>query len=201
MNKYLKWVIEAFIWFIIIFVITFIGVYLYDKNVTRKNTYYVFFQDVDGLIKGSPVKISGYQIGYVSDLKIINEDVFVTFIITNRNVEIPDRLTATVESTGMGGSKSLELYVPTSKSNSKNFISTVEPRRVQDFYVYQNQIARNIVTMSSDFMSMFDDNMVRKMKEFLNNPTVIHGFSNTLDNVQEQENKFMNRKNRGENDE
>ena len=148
MKKHLLWIAELFVWVLLIFSASFISLYVYNKNVREKHTYYVFFKDVDGLIKGSPVKIQGYQVGYVSDIAIVNDDVFITFIITDNELVMPDNIIATIAFTGMGGSKSLELSVPDKNTKVKNYITTVEPRRLQEFYVYQTQIAQNILTIS-----------------------------------------------------
>ncbi len=191
MKKHMIWLVELLVWGIIIFSVLFVSLFIYNKNVSEKYTYYVFFKDVDGLIKGSPVKIQGYQVGYVSNISIVNEDVFVTFIITDHDVEMPQQLAASVEFTGMGGSKSLELFVPPQDAKNKNLITTKEPRRINDFYVYQNQIAQNIVTMTSDFMRMFNDKTSGKVKNFISNPALIRDTNSALDSISKQELKIL----------
>ncbi len=193
MNKRLLWIIEFIIWGLIIFSTLFVSLYIYNKNVREKHTYYVFFKDVDGLIKGSPVKIQGYQVGYVSDIAIVNDDVFITFIITDNELVMPDNIIATIAFTGMGGSKSLELSVPDKNTKVKNYITTVEPRRLQEFYVYQTQIAQNILTMTTSFMEMFDDRTTRLLKDFIRNPVMLHEARHTLDKVESSENTIINK--------
>lgn len=154
----------------------------------------MFFNDVDGLIKGSPVKIQGYQVGYVSNIAIVNEDVFITFIITDKKLEMPENLSATIAFTGMGGSKSLELFVPPEGSKAKNYITTIEPRRLQDFYFYQNQIARNIVTMTTNFLEMFDAKNTELLKNFIKTPTMLNDIHDTLDVIQQSEATYINKR-------
>ena len=168
-------------------------VYIHKKY-QRKIYILRLFNDVDGLIKGSPVKIQGYQIGYVSNISIVNDDVFVTFIITDKEIKMPDNMTATVAFTGMGGSKSLELFVPPEGSKAGNYITTIEPRRLQDFYVYQNQIANNIVSMTAAFMELADEDRVNWLKNFIKEPTMLRYIGTTLDNVQQKEQSFMNKR-------
>lgn len=199
MNKRLLWIIEFIIWGLIIFSTLFVSLYVYNKNVREKHTYYVFFKDVDGLIKGSPVKIQGYQVGYVSDIAIVNDDVFITFIITDNELVMPDNIIATIAFTGMGGSKSLELSVPDKNTKVKNYITTVEPRRLQEFYVYQTQIAQNILTMTTSFMEMFDDRTTRLLKDFIRNPVMLHEARHTLDKVESSENTIINKWRNNEN--
>src|SRR5574344_1125605 len=111
-KRHILWIGELLIWGLLIFGAIFFSLYLYNKDTRENHTYYVFFKDVDGLIKGSPVKVQGYQVVYVSNISIVNEDIFVTFIITDKDLTMPKTLDATVAFTGMGGSKSLELFVP-----------------------------------------------------------------------------------------
>ena len=194
MSKHKIWLIEFLVWGLVIFSTIFVSLYVYNKNIREKHTYYVFFNDVDGLIKGSPVKIQGYQVGYVSNIAIVNEDVFITFIITDKKLEMPENLSATIAFTGMGGSKSLELFVPPEGSKAKNYITTIEPRRLQDFYFYQNQIARNIVTMTTNFLEMFDAKNTELLKNFIKTPTMLNDNHDTLDVIQQSEATYINKR-------
>ena len=194
MSKHKIWLIEFLVWGLVIFSTIFVSLYVYHKNIREKHTYYVFFNDVDGLIKGSPVKIQGYQVGYVSNIAIVNEDVFITFIITDKKLEMPENLSATIAFTGMGGSKSLELFVPPEGSKAKNYITTIEPRRLQDFYFYQNQIARNIVTMTTNFLEMFDAKNTELLKNFIKTPTMLNDIHDTLDVIQQSEATYINKR-------
>ena len=198
MKKHLFWIAELLIWALLIFITAFISLYVYNKNIREKHTYYVFFNDVDGLIKGSPVKIQGYQVGYVSDIAIVDEDVFITFIITDKDMIMPKKLAATVEFTGMGGSKSLELYIPKEGSMAKNYISTTEPKRLQDFYVYQNQIANDLITMTTNFMNMMTPKNTDTVVNFIKDPIVLEQIHNILDIVQNKESDILEKRSKNE---
>lgn len=198
MKKHLFWIAELLIWALLIFITAFISLYVYNKNIREKHTYYVFFNDVDGLIKGSPVKIQGYQVGYVSDIAIVDEDVFITFIITDKDMIMPKKLAATVEFTGMGGSKSLELYIPKEGSMAKNYISTTEPKRLQDFYVYQNQIANDLITMTTNFMNMMTPKNTDTVVNFIKDPIVLEQIHNILDIVQNKESDLLEKRSKNE---
>lgn len=191
MKKHIFWIGEFFLWGILIFSTLFTGLYIYNANVRKSHTYYVFFKDVDGLIKGSPVKMLGYQVGYVSDITPINDEMFVSFVITERKMVMPEKMTATVEFTGMGGSKSLELSVPKPNVHNKNFITTVEPKRIQDYFTYSTQTAQNIMIMSSNFLDMMTPSTTEWIKRFIKKPDAIHNMNKTLDDVQHYENKYM----------
>ena len=68
--------------------------------------------DVDGLIVGSPVRAMGIEVGHVTKIKPVKDEVFIKFIITDKDVKLPQGTVVTVEFRGMAGSKSLELYLP-----------------------------------------------------------------------------------------
>ena len=193
MKKHTLWLTEFLVWMLVLFSMLFIGIYTYSVYVKKNYTYYAFFYDVDGLIKGSPVKMLGYQIGYVSGISLINDDdVFVSFVITDRDINMPDSMVATVEFTGMGGSKSLEL-TPVSSKEKKNIISVTQPRRVQDIYVNQTVIAQNLVLMSAGFMKMANDRTVAALKTFIKNPKELREIDMFIDDVNTQQSSLIKR--------
>lgn len=193
MKKHTLWLTEFLVWVLILFGVLFVGAYFYSVHIKKNYTYYAFFNDVDGLIKGSPVKMLGYQIGYVSDISLVNnDDVFVTFVITEKDITMPDSMVATVEFTGMGGSKSLELTPADSKSK-KNIISVTQPRRVQDIYVNQTVIAQNLVLMSAGFMKMANDRAVNTLKAFIKNPRELSEFDTLIEDIDNQQNNLIRR--------
>lgn len=123
--------IEVLIWLLVIT----LGVSAFKYNVAKKQkelkTYQLFLQDVDGLIVGSPVRMMGVPIGYISNIKIVQDYVYVKFAITQENFNIPKGAIATVEFNGMGGSKSLELYPPDEVSKAEgNLISIKQTNRL-----------------------------------------------------------------------
>ena len=122
--------IELSIWFLLLVFVLGIG-YIAKQNYNQHKTYQIFLQDVDGIIKVSPVRMMGIHIGYVRKVKIINDMVFVDFIINQDGIEIPKGSKVTVEFTGLGGSKSIEIYTPKDKvpKGSQTF-EVQQPRRL-----------------------------------------------------------------------
>ncbi len=105
--------LELLVWFLV-FVSIVTAVVLYNSySHEHFNRYQIFFQDVDGIIVGSPVRMLGIQVGYVKHIKFVNDMVYVDFIINQKDIEIPKGSKITVEFSGLGGSKSLEIYPPT----------------------------------------------------------------------------------------
>ncbi len=123
--------IEVLIWLLVITI--GVGVYKYNAAKSQKElkTYQLFLQDVDGLIVGSPVRMMGVPVGYISNIKIVQDHVYVKFAITQENFNIPKGAIATVEFNGMGGSKSLELYPPDEVSKAEgNLIAIKQTNRL-----------------------------------------------------------------------
>lgn len=123
--------VELALWLIILSVAVFIIRNHRISHVKSQSSYQIFLPDVDGLIVGSPVKFMGVEIGYIDRIRIVGNDVYVKFIITEKNIKLPKGVIATVEFYGLGGSKSLELYPPTQDSiASKKVIAVQSPKRL-----------------------------------------------------------------------
>ena len=150
---------ELLFWLIIILFFAF-GLFLFHlKNAkSSDNSFNIFLPDVDGLIVGSPVRIMGIEVGHVTKIKPVGDEVFVKFIIKNKDIKIPRGTEATVEFSGMAGSKSLELYVPEqNKYIDKNtpLLEVSPPKRLHDAFGLLNEMFKtlgSIITKTSIFM-------------------------------------------------
>lgn len=193
------WIVELFIWFLILFLVSggiIFAKYNYKKNF---NTYQIFLPDVDGLINGSPVKLMGIQIGYVNQIDIVGEDVYVKFIITNSDVKIPRGSIATVEFSGLGGSKSLELYPPAKDTYSSKFIIVQSPKRISDSLGLLNDMFEKVADITYSVSHFMDEIGIIKSTVAYNRiePSKPTGsfFKNLnlrLDKAQKQCDKFNN---------
>lgn len=159
MKRRLMWIVEVFIWLLLLFLVSsgiIFAKYNYKKNF---DTYQIFLPDVDGLIVGSPVKFMGIQVGYVNQLDIVGEDVYVKFFITDSNVKIPHGSSATVEFSGLGGSKSLELSPPTpGQKECCKIIVPQPPKRIHDSLGLLNDMFETVIEIAYD-VSHFMDKM------------------------------------------
>lgn len=203
MRRHLFWILEVFLWLLILVSVS--SVFIITKHQNQKiNSYQIFLPDVDGLIKGSPVKYMGIQIGYVNQINIVDDKVFINFVITDKTIKLPSGVVATVEFYGLGGSKSLEIYPP-KENNQKPLKMIVEqpPKRIGDSLSLLNHMYGQIVDITysvSDFMDELDvikqsNNNVTKSKyrfagDFLD--VVNDWFDNsqkTVDNLNKKLNK------------
>lgn len=124
---------EFVVWFLIVCT-AILGFRVY-KHFSAKQfkSYQIFLPDADGMIEGSPVKYMGIQIGYIHKIYIVDDEVYVKFIVSDKNLELPKSVIATVEFSGMGGSKSLEIYPPTTQSTASGKLVFIQnPTRLND---------------------------------------------------------------------
>ena len=118
--------LELLLWlFIIVFCVGAIKFYSAKKQ-GELRTYRIFMQDVDGLIEGSSVRLMGVPIGYVKHISIVQDHVYVKFVLTNKDIQLPQGVIATVEFNGMAGSKSLELYPPDEVSEASGNLVVIK---------------------------------------------------------------------------
>lgn len=119
--------IEFIIWLIIIALCVFGIRYHHYLSQQQYKSYQIFMNDVDGLIVGSPVRFLGTQIGHVTKIQLVSSnvysDIYVKFIITEKDLILPTGAIATVEGSGLGGSKALEIYPPKTENNDKIIVA------------------------------------------------------------------------------
>ena len=118
--------LEVTVWLLVIVLTVGLIRYHQIKKQGEFKTYRIFMQDVDGLIEGSSVRMMGVPIGYIKNINIVQDEVYVKFVITDKDVEIPQGAIATVEFNGMAGSKSLEIYSPDNVSKASGKLITIK---------------------------------------------------------------------------
>ena len=185
MKRHTLWIVEFFIWLcVIIFIVLGVRIYL-ARHVAKENTYHIFLQDIDGLMKGSPVKIMGVQIGYVTEINIIEDYMYVSFLVSKDNIEVPHGTKALIESYGIAGSKSIELYPPTDKADeTKNLIFVEKPIRASSAFLTQNEIAKTLITVSNGATAMLDMQTSEQHKKNIQKLAELSGKAN-FDNIDE----------------
>ena len=185
---------ELLIWLIVVLISVMIFFFLNLTNSKTVNEYNIFMPDVDGLIVGSPVRAMGIEIGHVTEIKPIRDEVFVKFIITDKTVQsIPQGTVVTVEFSGMAGSKSLELYLPdnTTYIDATVPILKVEaPKRLHDAAGLLNDMFKrigNMITTASKFGKKVSDIDFPEGKGNINNTEQFLKFADeTIDKSQQR---------------
>lgn len=136
--------IEFVIWLIIVAVLVFGIRYHHQQSLKQYKHYQIFMSDVDGLIVGSPVKFLGVQIGYIKQIQIVSNEVYIKFIITQKDLVLPVGSIATVEFSGLGGSKALEIYPPNKENATDKIIGVKEPTRLNKVMGLFDDIFRDL---------------------------------------------------------
>lgn len=182
-KKYI-WFFEILIWLLVLAVGFYFFVYNSTVKENAKNTYYIFFDDVDGLVQGSPVRLMGINIGYVREVKIFDNKVFVSFLITKDNVQIPPRATATIEFYGLGGSTSLELSPATSSETiNEEMILKGESYRVQDFWDGQKLVSNVLIEIYGGAGQMIEKSDLINNKHLLKQSKLVKAISEATGQV------------------
>ena len=157
--------LEAVIWFMILCSVL-LGIRIYNyKQAKSIKQYQIFLSDADGLIVGSPVKYMGVQVGYVSWAKPIDNKIYIKFVMDDKNLKLPNGVVANVEFSGLGGSKSLELYPPTESSlKTEKIIYIKDTFRLNDSVTLLDNMFSKIALLGGRFnyFSSRLSNIVRK---------------------------------------
>ena len=193
MKRHVFWLIELFIWlFVIIFII--FGVRFYNaKKAAKESTYHIFLQDIDGLMKGSPVKLMGVQIGYVTEINVIDDYMYVSFLVSKKDTEIPHGSKALIESYGIAGSKSIELYPPKNKADeSKSLIFVEKPIRASSAFLTQNEISKTLITVANGATSIIDMQTAEQHKRNIQKLAELSGKAN-FDVIDEKSDEMINK--------
>ena len=176
---------EITLWVVIIALSVGLVRYSHIKKQSEFKAYQIFMEDVDGLIEGSPVRMLGTQIGYIKTVKIVRGNVYVKFLLTDKKVQLPKGVIATVEFNGMAGSKSLELYPPDELSKAEgNMISIKKTNRLSNalglldnmFSKFMSIIVR--CQVFADSVGIFDQPVDKKPQSARR---AIKDFNNKLD--------------------
>lgn len=89
---------------------------------SSSRTYFAVYEMVDGLTKSNPVIINGLKVGKVEDIEFMPDNsghLVVTFSLNENDVEIPEDTKAKIVSTGLLGSKSIDLQLGRSVTIAK----------------------------------------------------------------------------------
>ncbi len=191
--------LEFSIWFLLLFfVVAGIRIHNYHRE-KRLVTYQLFMPDVDGMIAGSPVKFMGVQVGYIDKIKIVDNDVYLKVVITDKNVIFPKGSIATVEFNGMGGSKSLEVYPPTEESIASGKLVVVQsPKRLHDSLGLLNDMFDKIGSITTKLSFFAKETGAVDMS---NNGIQLDGIQSNMNLLDKWILEFSDKKDKGVNDE
>lgn len=157
--------LEVFIWILLLGGLVFLGINLVKQKLDSRENYQVIFKDVDNLMVGAPVRIMGIDVGYATEIKPVEDRVYVTFVITNEEVSIPSGATVNIQFTGLAGAKSIEIIPPKYMRPGPHILRIEEPIRVNSLVDINNQISQSILDSSENALKVFGKGGVDVLKE------------------------------------
>lgn len=187
---------EFALWLIIIAIVIIGFRYNHYKKQSQFKHYQIFMEDVDGLIVGSPVRFLGVQIGHIKKIQILPNEVYIKFIITQPDLLLPSGSIATIEASGLGGSKSLEIYPPDKDNQTDKLITVKEPTRLNKVMGLFDSMFKEldaIITTVSHASAQFDkpDTQVKNVITPVDANTQLDNFNKSLDNFIQKQRDFM----------
>ena len=137
----------------------------------------------------------GVQVGYVDRIKILSNDVYVKVIITDKEVIFPKGSIATVEFSGMGGSKSLEVYPPTEESlAAKKLLVVKNPKRLHDSLGLLNDMFDKIGSITNKLSFFAKETGLENMDS---SGVELRGIKSNMNMLDKWINEFPKKKNKG----
>ncbi len=127
---------DILLWLVLALLLAY-GVYFFAIALPAKRgqTFTLNFRNANEISKGSPVRLMGTDIGFVSDLRIRNDHVEVTIQTDPGSLKIPSGSTFDILFTGLGGAKSVEIAAPETAQpmiNGQPIYRVQDPIRMQD---------------------------------------------------------------------
>jgi len=177
MRKKTFWLLEILIWFILLVGLISIGINFAENYLSSRKTFNVTFKDVDGLIVGSPVRLMGIQVGHVTKVEPLNDNVNITFVITTKNVNVSKGSVINVQFTGLAGSKSLEIQP--SHEIGKEFFSILEPVRIDSVLNSQLDITKSILECSKLSLNFLGHGGVEEFRKNIKQSEIVTKNVNT----------------------
>ncbi len=117
-------VIETIVGFIVLFIAIFFATYAYNISNKKKTIGYEVtanFENIDGIVQGSDVKMAGIKVGDVGSI-ILDSDTYYATIKMNidKNIKIPKDSRVIVSTSGILGGKYIRLTPGASENHVKN---------------------------------------------------------------------------------
>jgi len=188
-------IIEILILIFIVFCLGFASFWSYKIFFVEKNAHTLYFTDVDGIVKGSPVKFLGVTIGHVEKINYIKENgmISVKFVITKKDIEIPEGSSATVQFAGIAGSRSIEIEPPKNNKSPYGIIITKNPIRIKDLFEFGCSYAQAVIGVENELKILPINTIYKvldKTSKNYNWDNIDKSFDNASNRIKDSEVKF-----------
>ncbi len=158
---------------------------------TRKNTYYAYFENVDRLGNANPVMLNGYKVGMVTGVELLKKDKanLLVAIDVARQVKLPNNTVLKIISADLFGSKAIELALGDSKemaSHNDTLIGKLEPGFVENM----NKITAPLKEKVESILESLDSTLGGESGENIRGS--IASFQSSLKSLEIASNKLSN---------
>ena len=118
------------------------------------NTYYVVYDNIDGLTASNPVEINGYRVGRVGEIKLLQDGTKTRMLVSleiNDELEIYEGSEAMLKDSDFLGSKAIELNLQR-RGRKVSIISTMasQPPMISDDLRRQADHFIDLMTLTSE---------------------------------------------------
>lgn len=138
------------------------------------DTYYVIYENIDGLQVSNPVIIHGFRVGRVSQIKFLqgNENKIIVTLDIEGDIVLDDSTKAILISEGFLGGKAIELRIPDQirqpLQNEDTISSEVAMGLIESLTEQTAPVANDVGALIRKFNTMMDslmltESLVRKM--------------------------------------
>lgn len=156
-----------------------IACFLYGFNFLKgrdlfssQRKFYAIYTDIDGLVKANPLMVNGFQVGLVGDIQLYPDTtgrIIVTLIVTNDDIKIPKNTIAEVMSSGLLGSKIVQLNLASGTIYSESG-DTLRSAQEDNFKQAVNKTIEPLQKKATNLISSIDSVMT-VVQEVLNADT------------------------------
>ena len=166
--------------------------FILGKNILFKSNFYnVLYEDVQGLQRGTPVRVSGVQIGVVSDIQLLPDrlDEVLVILDLDKGTHLPKETIARIVHTSAMGAKAILLIYdkPCSgdclepgaylKAESKNLLASMSSPEVVEDYL-------NVITKKTTALVDTLNKMLMTGDQSKGLGSIIHKMDATMTNLQ-----------------
>ncbi|HLT89276.1 MAG TPA: MlaD family protein [Sphingobacterium sp.] len=145
---------------------------------SKENEFYTDYDNVDGLTISKPVVVSGYQIGRVSQMKLLENGKIRTHFKIKSDYDIPSNTVARIVSADLLGSKAIVFQLGNSKTMAKSgdpLLSDVQANLMEKVEPLQLKVENLVVKLDSVLSAVntaLDDEFQRDFKSSLRSISV-----------------------------
>jgi len=173
--------------------------FLKGKNIlTSNNSYYAVYNNIDGLEEASAVSISGYKIGTVENIKLLDpqKGILIVKFSVDKDIKLPKNSKAIIYPATLLAGKAIKLEISDFDeyySSGDTVVGVLEKDLVsslsEELMPLKDKI-ENLVQSMDSVLAIFDNQRRENLKSSLDN---IHNITNDFnDLVKEEKQKLAN---------